>query len=102
MSKSKDLFDSIIDALVHEGAEGGTYTLSSKEKKGVTYLLMDASDRAFGDMNVQVYAIDSADEFITKLRDKLGEEEIDPWDDDVNAAVWEVLNRYEVVHFDEF
>jgi hypothetical protein len=101
MSNTKEMFDELIGALINEGAEGGTFSLFEKEQKGVTYLLCDSSDRAFGDLNMMLYAVPSKDEFITKLRDLLGEETLDVWDNDVQEAAWEVLGRYEVVHFDE-
>jgi hypothetical protein len=54
-----------------------------------------------GLINMQVYAIPSKDDFILKLRDLLGEETFDVWDEDVVEAVWERLNHYEVVNFDD-
>lgn len=97
------LFDEIVNTLIMAGAEGGTYALVEKTQRGVTYLLCDQSDRVegLGLVGVQVYAIPSKDDFILKLRDRLGEETFDVYDEDVNEAVWEVLNRYEIVNFDD-
>jgi hypothetical protein len=78
------------------------FTLLEKQKRGVTYLLCDLSDRMEGVVNITVYAVPSKDDFITDLRDKLGEEHFDVNDGDVQEAAWEVLNRYEIVNFDEY
>lgn len=95
------LFDEIVEMLIMSGAEEGSYTFLEKTQRGVTYLLCDCSDRAYGEIGMQVYAIPSKDDFIFRLRDRLGEETFDVFDDDVNEAIWEVLNRYEIVNFDD-
>lgn len=103
------LFDEIVEMLIMSGAEEGSYTFLEKTQRGVTYLLCDCSDRAYGAipsmidgiMAYTVYAIPSKDDFIFRLRDRLGEETFDVFDADVNEAIWEVLNRYEIVNFDD-
>lgn len=94
-------FDEIVEMLIMAGAEGGDYTFLEKTQRGVTYLFCDLSDPMSGIVNIAVYAIPSKDDFILKLRDRLGEETFDIFDDDVNEAIWEVLNRFEIVNFDD-
>lgn len=101
MNKIREaLFGEIVEMLIVSGAEGGTYTMLEKTQRGVTYLLCDQSDRLDGVMSVQVYAIPSKDDFISDVRNYLGEGTFDVHADDTNEAVWEVLNRYEIVNFD--
>lgn len=103
-----DTFDNIIEGLVMAGAEGGTYSLLSKEVAGVTYLHVDASDRMDGTVDVTLYTIPSKADFVTRVRDLLGEEInefdgiIDPHDDNHNTAIWDVLARYLTITFSEY
>jgi hypothetical protein len=102
MSTNADKFDELIQALCEAGAEGGTFTLLMEEKRGTTHLLLDMSDRCEGICNIDVYVVPSKDEYIYKLCDRLGEEDLDVYDDDVQEAAWEVLERFKTITFTEF
>lgn len=99
---AEHLFDQLIDALQNAGAEGGTFAMHFKDNPQGTFLLLDSSDRAFGDCNIIVYKIENKADFIQRLRDRLGEEDFNVYDDEVQDIVWEELQRKVVVEFDEF
>lgn len=97
------LFDELSDALVNALAEGGSSTLLVKDgRRGECYFLHDACDRMDGVVDVTVYHITSKSEFMHRLRERISEEEIDVWDEDVHEAVWEILERYKLVNFDTY
>ena len=101
-SASSAKFDELIEALRMAGAEGGTFSLLVQEKGTVTHLLLDMSERSAGVCNIHIHVIASKDNFMYKLRDYLGEEDIDVNSEDVHDAAWEVLDRFKTVSFTEF
>lgn len=101
MDKDIDLFDNIINQLVFDQGSVDVGMLVKDSPKG-TFIVLDQSDRLEGDVNVRVYKIEDKAMFINRLQDRLGEENIDPTDEDTVNVIWEELNRHIEVEFDEY
>lgn len=94
----QDLFDSLMEALELGFAESGVSSMRSSDGKQGTCILYQVDDVDY--YEAQVFLIPDKEDFINRLRDRLGEETFDVHDDDTQEVVWEEIQRFKVGDFD--